>query len=164
MNAGTCTSARTAAKREEADRAIVFFLFLTAAFLCLLSVYDIRTKTIPCRAAPVFGAAVGILHLLLKDLPLSRLAAGLLPGAVLLFVSLAFRSMLGGGDGLVVMACGAALGPERTFAALTTAFVLCAIFSIILLLLKKVRRSDTLPFLPFLACSHIIMLIAEVIP
>ena len=138
-------------------------LILTTVFLCLLSISDIRTRTIPGWAAPLFGAAVIILHLVRSDLTIPPMLAGLIPGAVLVFLSLAFRSSLGAGDGFVVMACGAALGAERTFAALTAALVLCAVFCVFLLVLKKARRSDCLPFLPFLAASHIVMLVAEVI-
>ena len=142
---------------------MILFLFLTCVFLCLLSVSDIRTGTIPAWAPPVFGIAMTVLHLFLADLTLAEIFAGLIPGAVLLFLSLAFRSSLGTGDGLTVLACGASLGAERTFAALTAALVVCAIFCAILLLLKRARRSDCLPFLPFLAASHLFMLIAEVI-
>ena len=43
-------------------------LLLTTLFLCLLSVSDLRTRTIPGWAAPVFGAGTGLLHLFLRDL------------------------------------------------------------------------------------------------
>ena len=139
------------------------FWFLTIVFLCLLSVSDIRTKTIPGWAAPAFGIAVGILHLFVPGMTFLQCLAGLIPGVCLLLVSLAFRSGVGCGDACTLMACGAALGAERAFAALTAAFVFCAVFCVILLLRKKIRRSDCIPFLPFLASSHIVMLIAEVI-
>lgn len=139
------------------------FLLLSTIFLCLLSLSDIRTRTIPGWTAPVFGISMGIWHLFLKDMTLPQFLLGLIPGVVLLLLAMAFSSQLGYGDSLVVMACGAALGPERIFAALTAAFVFCALCCVVLLLLKKVRRSDSLPFLPFLASSHIVMLIAEVI-
>ena len=142
---------------------MIVCLLFSVVFLCFLSLSDIRTKTIPGWAAPVFGAAMGILHIFLQDMSLPRFFLGLLPGMVLLFLSLAFPASLGCGDAFVVMACGAAAGPERTFAALTAAFIVCAVCCIVLLLLKKVRRSDSLPFLPFLAISYLVMLIAEVL-
>lgn len=138
-------------------------LLLTCLFVTALSVSDLWTRTIPGWVCPAFAAASGILHLILKDLSLPGYLAGLLPGAVLLVLSLIFRASLGTGDGLVVMACGAALGPGRVIAAMTAALVLCAAVCVFLLIRKRVRRSDSLPFLPFLAVSHIIMLTAEVI-
>lgn len=138
-------------------------LLLTTLFLMALSVSDFRTHTIPGWACPVFAAASGVLHLILKDLSLTGFLTGLLPGAVLLVLSLVFHASLGTGDGLAVMACGAALGLDRILAAFTAALLLCAAICVILLVRKKVRRSDALPFLPFLTASHIIMLTAEVI-
>ena len=138
-------------------------LILSTLFLCLLSLSDLRTRTIPGYASPAFGVTVGILHLFLRDLTLPQFFMGLVPGAVLLFLSIAFSSSVGAGDGLAAMACGAAVGPERIYAALAAAFVLCAVCCVVLLLLKRVRRSDSLPFLPFLASSFLIMLIMEVI-
>ena len=136
-------------------------LLLITGFLCILSVSDIHTKTIPGWAAPLFGAGMIILHLFLSDLSLPECLAGLIPGAVLLILSVSFRSQIGTGDGTVVLACGLATGFERTFAALTAALVFCAVFSGILLLLRRIRRSDSLPFLPFLAAAHVLMVAVQ---
>lgn len=142
---------------------MTLYLCLTGICLWVLSISDIRTKTIPGWAAPAFGIAMGILHLILSDLTFPSFLAGLIPGAVLVILSLVFRSSLGTGDGLVVLACGAALGLEREFAALCAALIFCAVFCIVLLILKRAQRSDCLPFLPFLAAAHTVMLIGEVI-
>ena len=142
---------------------MIIFWLLTIIFLCLLSVNDIRTKTIPGWAPPFFGIAVGALHLLVPGMSFLQCVSGLIPGACLLLVSAAFHSGVGCGDACALMACGAALGAERAFAALTAAFVFCAVFCSVLLLGKKIRRSDCVPFLPFLASSHIVLMIAEVV-
>ncbi len=136
---------------------------LTTIFVCCLSVSDIRTRTIPGWAAPVFGLAIGILHLVLTNITALQLGAGLLPGMILLVLSLVFHASVGIGDAFAVMACGLALGLEKEFAALSAALILCAVFCCALLILKRVKRSDCLPFLPFLASVHLIMLTAEVI-
>lgn len=138
-------------------------LLLTAAFVCILSISDFRTKTIPGWAAPALGAGMLILHLILQDLTWMQVLTGLIPGSILLLLSFAFHAMIGAGDGAVVLACGAALGFEKTFAALTAALILCALFCTVLLLLKRIRRSDSLPFLPFLASSHLLMACLQVL-
>jgi leader peptidase (prepilin peptidase)/N-methyltransferase len=136
---------------------------LTAGFVCILSVSDCRTKTIPAWAAPIFGACMLLLHLLFSGLTLMQFLTGLIPGGILLLLSFLFHSQIGSGDGAVVLACGVALGFENTFAALTCALVLCAFFCTVLLILKKKRRSDTLPFLPFLAASHLILTVTHLV-
>lgn len=142
---------------------MMIFLFPATVFLCILSVSDLRTRTIPGWAPLLFGTVMAFLHLLLSDLTPAQFFAGLIPGAALLLLSLLYRSSLGCGDGFVVLACGAAIGLEREFAALTAGLVFCAVFCIFLLILKRASRSDCLPFLPFLAASHLVMLTAEVI-
>jgi predicted PurR-regulated permease PerM len=67
---------------------------LTTIFVCCLSVSDIRTRTIPGWAAPVFGLAIGILHLVLTNITALQLGAGLLPGMILLVLSLVFVLMI----------------------------------------------------------------------
>lgn len=139
------------------------YLLPTMLLLIFLSVSDIRTKTIPGWPAPVYGLVIGILHLVRADLSLLQILAGLIPGGILLLLSWAFSSSVGVGDALAVLACGCALGLEREFSALTTALIICAVFGTILLIRKKAKRSDCLPFLPFLAASHIVMFITGVI-
>ncbi len=138
------------------------YLLMTVIVLVVLSVCDIRTKSVPGWVCPAYCLITGVLHLVRGDLPLLPLLAGLIPGAVLLLLSWAFSSSIGAGDALAVLASGCALGLEREFAAVTTALIICAVFSTILLIRKKVRRSDFLPFIPFLAASHIIMFFSGV--
>ncbi len=165
MTVVICTNAKTAARQEGADRLMIMnlYLLITILFLGILSVSDIRTKTIPGWSAPLYCVVVGVLHLILGDLSAWQLLAGLIPGAILLLLSWIFSSSIGAGDGLAVLACGCALGLEREFAALTAALIICAIFGMILLVRKKAKRTDTLPFLPFLTASHIVMFVSGVI-
>lgn len=141
---------------------MLVFLIMTVIFLCVLSIYDIKTLTIPWWAAPAFGAAAAIVHFLMADVTALWILAGLIPGGVLLILSFIFRSCVGSGDGLASVACGCALGIGRETAALCAAFVFCAIFCTILLIMRRVKRSDSLAFMPFLAAAHMVMLTAEV--
>ncbi len=142
---------------------MTIYLLTTVLFLSVLSVSDIRTKTIPGWAGPAYCIAAGILHIIRADLPVLQLFAGLIPGTILLLLSWVFSPSIGAGDALAVLACGCALGLEKEFAALTFALVICAVFGTILLIRKKAKRSDFLPFLPFLTLSHIVMLLFNAI-
>ena len=70
-------------------------LLLTCIFLSVLSVSDVKTKTVPAWASPAFLLLSGVLHLFLKDLSTAAFFAGLLPGVVLLVLSLVFRASVG---------------------------------------------------------------------
>ena len=75
----------------------------------------------------------------------------LLPGALMLFLSLITREGIGLGDGLIILAAGPALGFNDIFMALMIAIVLSGFFSGALLILKKAKRKTKIAFVPFLA-------------
>lgn len=159
----------------------MFFRIAVILMLILLSVSDLKSRTIPILPVLVFAAVMAAVHLTVRyipalvpfaeslsadwlpagDLPVVRILAGMLPGLFLLAVSLASRSFIGTGDGIAVAACGAAIGLSSELASLTVALVLCCVYSIVLLIRKKAGRKDTLPFLPFLTAGHILVLITE---
>ncbi len=142
---------------------MTFYLLLTCLFLGLLSVSDMKTKTIPGWAPLLFAASMLLLHLFRTDLEPVELITGLIPGALLLVLSIILKSSIGAGDGLTVLACGCALGFSYSFPGLILGLFICGIVSAALLLCHKVKRSDTLPFLPFLAAAHFAVFLMELI-
>lgn len=80
----------------------------------------------------------------------SELCLRILPGTILLLIRLLKRRWIGEGDVLLVFACGYALGAEAIWLMVMAASLLGGCFGGILLMLKKCRGKDTLPFVPFL--------------
>ena len=168
------------------------FFWIAAIFMLTgLSVSDLKSRTIPVLPVLLFAALTAAVQLAVRyipacmpfagvlsfmpnvgrpdsdllragDLPALRILAGMLPGLFLLAVSLASGSSIGTGDGIVVAACGAAIGFSSEFASLTAALLLCCTYSVVLLIQRKAGRKDTLPFLPFLTAGHILVFLMEV--
>ena len=78
----------------------------------------------------------------------------LLPGAVLLLLSIAAAGTIGFGDGLAVCAAGIWCGPEQMLFALFFALLLVPAAAAVLRLRKK--RFRELPFLPFLLAGYVL--------
>ena len=139
------------------------FFWIAAIFMLTgLSVSDLKSRTIPVLPVLLFAAVMGVVHVLSGDLPALRILAGMLPGLLLLVVSLASGTSIGTGDGIAVAACGAAIGFSSEFASLTAALLLCCAYSAVLLIRRKAGRKDTLPFLPFLTAGHMLVFFTEV--
>jgi leader peptidase (prepilin peptidase)/N-methyltransferase len=107
--------------------------------------------TIPMTVMGVGGAAIGV------TLPLGRALLG--AGVGLLFFlavtyagkSLLKREAMGGGDVVFGLMAGVYLGVERTVVMIFLASLLGAAVSVPLLLLRRKKGSDPIPFGPFLS-------------
>lgn len=91
----------------------------------------------------------------------AALAAGILPGVLLLGLSWITKESLGYGDGLVQSVLGALLGWKKALEILLGAFFLAAIFSAAALAAHRLGRKSELPFLPFILSAYLVLLIFE---
>ena len=121
---------------------------------------DMRTRSVPLWPILLFSAAALFLRLLMPGPALSDGLAGLVPGFFLFLLSRLPHAGIGGGDGLCAAACGSAAGFWPELSALIAGLLLCAAFSLTLLLLRKAKRRDSLPFLPFLLLGHLLIFLA----
>ena len=124
----------------------------------LIAGKDLRDKSIPnsmvlallvCWLLTFFPQlAVNI------EIGLSRLvnsAIGfLLGGGLFLLVYLISKNGLGGGDVKLMAVVGLYLGMNGVLPAMLYGSILAAVFGLILILLKRIGRKDTIPLVPFL--------------
>ena len=78
------------------------------------------------------------------------IAAGLLPGTLLLAFGFMTEGKLGKADGYMVLALGLFLGWEVCTAILATACLLTAVYAGVGMLMKKLTRKSQISFAPFL--------------
>lgn len=131
------------------------FLMLTIIFLGICTVTDLLRKQIWWPLALIFIAVAVALHFIQGDKEIWDILAGLFLGTGLLFVSWATKEALGYGDGMVVAACGAALGFVTVVHLFLLALMFAAVWSGILLVFRKAGRKDSVPFVPFLLLAQI---------
>ena len=122
--------------------------------VCLLcfGLYDMKKKKIP------FGPAVGLCMVCLGygifDSGVMQTLTGILPGTVLLLISIVAPGQIGMGDGLIAIGYGAVIGWRRTCLWLLFAFFFTAVTGVIIGITQKNNRIS-LPFIPFLAMVHV---------
>lgn len=75
-------------------------------------------------------------------------------GVFLILVSVCTRGALGLGDVWIILALGFAMKPEKYLWTVLTAWVGAAVFSSILVILKKAGKKTEIPFIPFLLAGY----------
>lgn len=135
------------------------FLMLTIIFLGICTMTDLLQKQIWWPLSLIFIAVAVALHFIQGDKEIWEILAGLFLGVGLLFISWATKEALGYGDGMVVAACGAALGFVTVLHLFLLALMFAAVWSGILLVFRKAGRKDSFPFVPFLLLAQICIVI-----
>jgi len=142
------------------------FLWLIFSFLIIIFVYDLKHYSIPniiVLPAIVLSLFFDI-YLWLSTgqffIFLSSIIAMIIAGGFfLILVLISKEKWMGMGDVFMGMLMGLILGTPQIFVALFFAFLIGAIISIILLILKKKKMKSEIPFGPFLVLGTIIALL-----
>ena len=125
--------------------------------LVISSIEDIRRKEIllweiiACAGLSLIRVAVGVYN---GSFDGYGLLLSLLPGAMMLFLTIVTRQGIGLGDGLLILAYGPGLGAYKLWIGVMIAFFVCSFFSGALLVLKRAGKKTTIPFVPFLALGN----------
>jgi len=144
------------------------FSLLNSILLISLSyvamIFDIKTKRIPNMLVLVMAAGWLILMtvFLIFDMEsgihsvMDSIYGSLTGGGLFLLVYLISRKGLGGGDVKFMAAAGLYLGFASTIPAILYGTVIAAVTGLVLVMLKKINRKDTIPLVPFLFIGIII--------
>lgn len=133
------------------------------AGLCLLlliaSIEDLRHRRVnPYWLLLHAGFAIAARSILGELLPG---LAGVTIGLLLLAAAFVSRQKVGYGDGLVFVVCGLYLGFWENFSLLFMSLVLCALGGLGLMLIGKIKKGQTLPFVPFVTAAFVCAVVFE---
>lgn len=123
------------------------------------SVYDWKYYGLPVwlLLAGISGGVGGILYsLFVEDASLVSVGIAFLPGAIALILSYITREQIGYGDGLLLIAMGGYMNLQQIIVIVGIALAASFVVSVTLVMLKKVGRSQKLPFVPFLFVGSIV--------
>lgn len=124
----------------------------------LIAIKDTRDKSIPnrmilallvCWLFTIFPQLVVDIEIGLDRL-INAVIGFLIGGGLFLLVYLISKNGLGGGDVKLMAVVGLYLGMNGVLPAMLYGSILAAVFGLVLILLKKIGRKDTIPLVPFL--------------
>lgn len=132
-------------------------------FLLLIpcTVTDVRTRLVPVWFAGIFSACALLYHLLFTTSMLKEVVFGALMGLLFIGISRISRGALGMGDAVLILSLGIWCGLQDSFTVILFAFILSGLFGGIVLLVRKKKRQETLPFVPFLLLAAVISFAVE---
>ena len=137
----------------------LLFLISMGIWLSICSFQDIRRKEVHIILLLIgivmglFGSVAGV------DITLQNRILGVTLGGFLLGLNIITKGQIGVADGLIVCIIGIALGFYTTSGMLLSALFLSALVSLVLIVLKKVKRKTTIPFIPFLLVGYVGVLV-----
>lgn len=136
---------------------------LIISLLVTISIIDLKHKIIP-DGLNITGAILGIIYIIINKTFLSNLVGALTGLGLFLAIALLTNAM-GGGDIKLMAVLGLIFGMRGVLFITLSSFVIGAVISVILILLKIKGRKDEIPFGPFISLSALIYMFfgAEII-
>lgn len=127
------------------------------AYLCALSIWDVREKELPVKVLAV-GMIGSLLYGIWKHWGL-ELLLGSIPGMLLILMGFLTREKVGYGDGVVVLILGNVLKwPEGVLIYVMAQFGVL-FFAVVLLWCRRAPWETKIPFVPFLTVALMIYMV-----
>lgn len=131
--------------------------------LAVGSIWDIRWKRIPAGLL-ILNVLLGMILIVTNREIAWRqdwylYVVGILIGIILLLTGRFCGGCIGAADGIMTAVIGGMIGYQETLLLLMNAVLAAAIFSILLIAIKKAGRKTAIPFLPFMLLGYIIILV-----
>lgn len=124
-------------------------------FLAILSLEDIREKKISVNTILLGALTAMICRFIGGQTSGIEIAGSLIPGVLLLLLSIMTKESIGKGDGIVVMVLGLWIGGQMTFLVVCLAVWAAGIFAVVCLIRKK---RELIPFIPCLLMGTEVLL------
>ena len=140
--------------KAAAEQSWLICRVIFAGYLGVLTVMDIRNKRLNLLFLLSGFLLMAAGFFCKREIHPLLLATGAGVGIVFLLASRVTGVSFGYGDSILIMIMGGFLGFWDILSLLTAAFLLAAVFSVIMLVRKKFNRKTAFPFVPFLMIAY----------
>lgn len=130
------------------------------SMLVIQSYWDIRYKEIPIIVT-IIGGIVGVICSIVQQRVPIELLCATIPGLVSLVLGKVTRQAIGYGDGFLLCAMGMYVSCEVLLSILMNACILAGVVALALLVFRRKRGKDQLPFVPFLLTASVFHYVIE---
>lgn len=122
--------------------------------LGVICVFDIKRKKIPVYMLIVLAAAGIISNFTVGEFDIEKRIIAMLPGMILLIVSMITKQQIGYGDGLIILIMGLYIDIDDILSIVLSSFLLSSIAAIILMTVFKKKKNFEMAFSPFLLIGY----------
>ena len=143
----------------------IMYLILSTVLLGILAWAawrDIRSKTLPILFL-IIGACSGIaLRILAGNVDFLDMLLACIPGAAAFALAFFSKQAIGYGDAALITITGIFLGLSANVMLVLGSLLFSAIAAGVMLMLRKKKRKDEMPFAPFMLCSYIVLMAVNI--
>ncbi len=122
--------------------------------LGVICVFDIKRKKIPVYMLIVLAAAGIISNFTVGEFDIEKRIIAMLPGMILLIVSMITKQQIGYGDSLIILIMGLYIDIDDILSIVLSSFLLSSIAAIILMTVFKKKKNFEMAFSPFLLIGY----------
>ena len=122
--------------------------------LGVICVFDIKIKKIPVYMLIILAAAGIISNFTIGEFDIEKRIIAMLPGMILLIVSMITKQQIGYGDGLIILIMGLYIDIDDILSIVLSSFLLSSIAAIILMTVFKKKKNFEMAFSPFLLIGY----------
>ena len=122
--------------------------------LGVICVFDIKRKKIPVYMLIILAAAGIISNFTIGEFDIEKRIIAMLPGMILLIVSMITKQQIGYGDSLIILIMGLYIDIDDILSIVLSSFLLSSIAAIILMTIFKKKKNFEMAFSPFLLIGY----------
>ena len=134
----------------------IITLIIHTGALAVLGIADIRRRCVSLLSLLIFFGGAFTWSIISGGFNPEQMLLGLSPAIVLLVLKKTMKLGIGGGDIAVLAIMGITLGFEKSVEAVFLASLICAVFSLIKIILKKADRKSRTAFIPFMGAGVVL--------
>ena len=122
--------------------------------LGVICVFDIKRKKIPVYMLIILAAAGIISNFTVGEFDIEKRIIAMLPGMILLIVSMITKQQIGYGNGMIILIMGLYIDIDDILSIVLSSFLLSSIAAIILMTVFKKKKNFEMAFSPFLLIGY----------
>ena len=122
--------------------------------LGVICVFDIKRKKIPVYMLIILAAAGIISNFTVGEFDIEKRIIAMLPGMILLIVSMITKQQIGYGDGMIILIMGLYIDIDDILSIVLSSFLLSSIAAIILMTVFKKKKNFEMAFSLFLLIGY----------
>lgn len=130
---------------------------LILAVMAVCAVVDIRKKEISVKLIVLLGLVAISNCIFGRQQELVMAMAGVVPGILMLIFAKITEQSIGYGDGIILAEIGLVTGAGKCMLILAVALAMAGLFSLGIIVIKKVDKKYKIPFIPFLTLSYLLV-------
>lgn len=140
------------------EQKVIVGIVITVLFLGICTYIDIKSKYVNSYICIIFGIAGVLYKSFIMDRSLLSIPMAILPGIIIMIISIISKESIGKGDAFVVSIMGLYIGSINTILVLFHGVMISCFIGVICMLFMKKSKSYRIPFIPFLSMGFLIQI------